>query len=93
MGAGRGVFLACERQFEHARCRRHCAPVRPGDRLTTSVVGADTTFLSTSPAIVHAGLGDARSLSELTVRWPVSGRVSVLHDVAADRTVSVEKPA
>ena len=46
------------------------------------------TFRSQAPNIVHFGLGDARRVERLTIRWP-SGEVQELTDVDADRHIIV----
>ena len=38
---------------------------------------------------LHFGLGEARRVDELTVRWPRSGTVQTFRDVAGGRIVEV----
>jgi enediyne biosynthesis protein E4 len=40
---------------------------------------------------LHFGLGAARKIREIEIRWP-SGAVQILRDIDADRIVSVEEP-
>lgn len=55
------------------------------DELTqTRFCHTDGSYLSASDKRVHIGLGPARMVETLTVRWP-SGQVDVLRHVAADR--------
>lgn len=69
-----------------------------GARLTAEVGGRTqvrelfpaNTFRSQAPAQVHFGLGDAKVVDKLTIRWP-SGRVQVLTGVAANRHVVVDE--
>ena len=47
-------------------------------------------FLSQAPAQLTLGLGDARSIRQLEVRWP-SGSVSVLRDVEINRRIVIRE--
>ena len=47
-------------------------------------------YLSQDDARLHFGLGNAAKADTVTVTWP-SGTVQTLHDVAADRVVTVEE--
>ena len=49
-------------------------------------------YASSSDPRVHFGLGEATSAKEIEILWP-SGIRQILHDVAADRVVSVREPA
>lgn len=49
-------------------------------------------YASSSDSRVHFGLGSDRLIKDLEIRWP-SGIKQVLHDVAADRVMTVEEPA
>jgi hypothetical protein len=54
-----------------------------------------SSYLSASDQRVHFGLGSATRVDQLEIRWP-SGAVDLLHDVPADREVTVvegESPA
>jgi hypothetical protein len=67
-----------------------------GARLTARVSGREITrelyplnsFRSQMPSRVHFGLGDARKIDRLTIRWP-SGTVQTFEDLAADRHVVI----
>ena len=47
-------------------------------------------FLSQSPAAVHLGLGDAKKVDRLTVRWP-SGDEQVFKDVDVNRQLLIRE--
>jgi len=55
------------------------------DHMTTAV-----GYASSSCGPVHFGLGAARSVDELEIRWP-SGTVQVLKDVTADQILAVRE--
>jgi hypothetical protein len=48
-------------------------------------------YASSTAAPVHFGLGNAKSVDEIEVRWP-SGTRQVLVDVAADKVVRMKEP-
>jgi enediyne biosynthesis protein E4 len=48
-------------------------------------------YASSSAMPVHFGIGDARLVDEIEIRWP-SGTVQVLKGVAADQVLSVKEP-
>jgi len=50
------------------------------------------SYLSTADPRAHFGLGEAKEVRNLTIRWP-NGRVSHLANLAADRIVTVAPPA
>jgi hypothetical protein len=52
-------------------------------------VRAGSSYLSSEDPRVHFGLGAARTVRELDVRYP-DGTVKRLRDLAADRVVTVE---
>lgn len=52
---------------------------------------AGSGYLSQDDARVHFGLGSAAKAHTVTVTWP-SGTVQTLHDVAADRVVTIQEP-
>jgi len=52
---------------------------------------AGSSYLSSEDPRVHFGLGEAKSLRRLVIRWP-SGQKTTLEDVAADQLVTVEAP-
>jgi hypothetical protein len=51
---------------------------------------AGSGYLSQDDARVHFGLGNAPKAETVTITWP-SGTVQTLHDVAADRVLTVEE--
>jgi hypothetical protein len=48
------------------------------------------SFSSQMPARAHFGLGDAKKIDRLTIRWP-SGQVQVLSNLSANRHIVVEE--
>lgn len=65
---------------------------RTGDALQTRQVAAGSGFLSSSSPVVHFGLGEARHVDLLEIRWP-SGERQVLRDVAANQRLEIVEPA
>lgn len=59
---------------------------RQYNHVTTSV-----GYSSSSDSRVHFGLGKMKTAKEIEILWP-SGTRQVLHDVQADRVVSVQEP-
>jgi hypothetical protein len=59
-----------------------------GGRTQKREVHAGSSYLSSEDPRVHFGLGPARTVAELTVRYP-SGKVSRLRNVRADRIVAL----
>jgi hypothetical protein len=55
-------------------------------------VAAGSGFLASSSRILHFGLGDAKRVDALEIRWP-SGRTQVLDDIAADQRLQVKETA
>jgi hypothetical protein len=51
-----------------------------------------TGYAASSDPRVHFGLGDARVIREIEIRWP-SGTRQLLHDVTADRVMVVTEPS
>jgi len=51
---------------------------------------AGSGYLSQNDGRVHFGLGSAAKADVVTITWP-SGKVQTLHNVAADRVVTVEE--
>ncbi len=49
---------------------------------------SDGSYLSASDSRVHFGLGTARAVAALTVRWP-SGHIDQFRDIPADRTITL----
>jgi len=56
------------------------------NHLTTSV-----GFMSSSDKRVHFGLGEEAAAASIEIRWP-SGRLQLLHNVAADRILKIDEP-
>lgn len=54
----------------------------------TTAVG----YASASDSRVHFGLGSSARIKEIEIRWP-SGIRQLLHDVEADRIMTIEEPA
>jgi hypothetical protein len=52
-------------------------------------VSAGDGYASQSTLRLHFGLGEAAGADEVTVRWPVSGKVERFADVAGDRIVAL----
>jgi len=50
-----------------------------------------TGYASSSAGPVHFGLGSAKKIDEVEIRWP-SAAVQVLKDVEADRILHVKEP-
>ena len=65
------------------------AEIRIGTQLNhlTTAVG----YMSSSDSAVHFGLGPARSIPRVEIRWP-SGAKQVLPDVQANRVLQVKEP-
>ncbi|WP_116105598.1 VCBS repeat-containing protein [Lewinella sp. IMCC34191] len=49
-------------------------------------------YLSSSPPVLHFGLGDAAQVESLLINWP-NGSVSEFRDIAANQRLSVEQDA
>ena len=64
----------------------------PDGRTLARTVQAGSSYLSSEDPRVHLGLGAARTVARLTVRYPWGG-TSVLTGVRADRIVTVKVPA
>jgi hypothetical protein len=70
-----------------------------GARLTAEVGGRKlvrelypiNTFRSQAPTHVHFGLGDAKRVDKLTIRWPGSNEEQVLTNIDADQHIVVHK--
>jgi hypothetical protein len=52
---------------------------------------AGSGYLSQDDGRLHFGLGPAAKADKITIHWP-SGREQTLHNVAADRVLTVEEP-
>ena len=61
-----------------------------GDRSQARQVAGGSDYLARSSAVLHFGLGDAKTVDRLEIRWP-SGGTQVLTDVAANQRVSVRE--
>jgi enediyne biosynthesis protein E4 len=69
-----------------------------GARLTAIVEGRQIVrelypsngYLAQAPAMVHFGLGDAKKVDRLTIRWP-SGKEQILTDVQGSRHIVVDE--
>lgn len=45
-------------------------------------------FMGQSPALLNVGVGSARTIEKLTIRWP-TGRLQVFHDVPVDCDIAI----
>jgi ASPIC and UnbV/FG-GAP-like repeat len=63
----------------------------PDGRELVCEVGAGGSYLSSEDPRCHFGLGGARSIRELVVRWP-GGQETTIEDVAANQILLVEAP-
>jgi hypothetical protein len=67
-------------------------PFAPGAQVTvdgvTQEAHAGSSYLSSEDPRLHFGLGLRTRVAELTVRWP-DGRITRMHNVRADRIVTV----
>ncbi len=69
-----------------------------GARLTAIVEGRQIVrelypsngYLAQAPALVHFGLGDAKKVDRLSIRWP-SGKEQILTEVQGNRHIVVEE--
>jgi len=61
-----------------------------GNLAQTRACHTDGSYLSASDVRVHLGLGTAAVVEKLIVRWP-SGRVDVLHNISADRQITIRE--
>ena len=59
--------------------------------LRQATVTTGSSYLSASDRRVHLGLGPETRARAIEVRWP-SGTVQRLHDVAGDRTLTLDEP-
>ena len=65
--------------------------VLPDGRRLVRDVEVGSSYLSSEDPRVHFGLGQARRLRELIVRWP-NGKVTRRAGVAADRILTLHSP-
>ena len=63
--------------------------VLPDGRKLVREVHAGSSYLSSEDPRVHFGLGNAKNLGRLVVRYP-GGKTRIMHDVAVDRVVHVD---
>ncbi|MCB9761224.1 MAG: CRTAC1 family protein [Alphaproteobacteria bacterium] len=54
------------------------------------IVAGGTGLFGSAPPLAHFGLGDARSVDRLTVRWP-DGQETTLEDIAVSQRVEVRQ--
>jgi len=62
-----------------------------GERRQTRLLSVARGALSSSEPVLHFGLGDARGVESLEIRWP-SGRVQTLEDLPANRRYAIVEP-
>ena len=65
--------------------------VLPDGRTLLRQITAGSSYLSSEDPRAHLGLGGARGVVELTVRWP-GGATTRLRDLEVDRLLVVERP-
>jgi hypothetical protein len=63
-----------------------------GGKSIRRVQNGAPSYLATSDAIVHLGLGLTDSIQELRVEW-ARGQVTIIKDVVANQRITVEAPA
>ena len=63
----------------------------PG-RLQVREINNAASYLSASDTRLHVGLGEAKTVQQLEIRWP-SGITQVMKDVAANQVLVVKEPA
>lgn len=64
--------------------------VKTGTLTQTRELKAGDSFASSNDPRAHFGLGSARIIDELLIRWP-SGRISNLNEVRADQIITVRE--
>ena len=65
--------------------------VTAGGITQTNEVRSGGSYLCTSDFRLHFGMGQAKSVDQIEIRWP-SGIVQTLHNVAADRYLRIDEP-
>ncbi len=65
--------------------------IMAGDKRQTAERVASSGYLSQNDGRVHFGLGAAKTIDKLTVRWP-SGIVQTLNEEPVDRVLTVQEP-
>jgi hypothetical protein len=63
---------------------------RIGDHAQLRIVGAGSSFLSSSELVLHFGTGEAERVDELEVTWP-DGTVQLVTDLACGQVVTIER--
>ena len=61
-----------------------------GGRRQVREIQSGTSFLSQNSLTAHFGLGQARVVDELRIRWP-SGAIQTLNDLTPNRTITVKE--
>ena len=61
-----------------------------GELKQTREVEAGGSFASSSEPRAHFGVGQAKVIDQIAVRWP-SGKVSTLKDIPADQILSIKE--
>lgn len=67
------------------------ATAKAGGETWVGEIAPAASYLSSSAARIHFGLGKIARLDSLTLRWP-SGATLILKDVAGDQLLTVEEP-
>jgi len=65
--------------------------VYAGDRRWTAERVAGSGYLSQNDARLHFGLGEAKAIDKIVVKWP-SGREQSLEKQGVDRVLTIEEP-
>jgi enediyne biosynthesis protein E4 len=65
---------------------------RPGDPPMVREMDGACGYLGQHENVAHFGLGAAQQAHEVRVRWPATGRETVLHDVPVGETLTVTEP-
>ena len=65
--------------------------VYAGDRRWTAERVAGSGYLSQNDARLHFGLGEAKAIDKVVVKWP-SGREQTLEKQGVDRVLTIEEP-
>lgn len=66
--------------------------LRAGGREQRSQIMGGTSYCSASDLRLHFGLGSARLVERVSIRWP-SGQVETLHDLPVNRMQRIVEPA
>lgn len=65
--------------------------VECGGKIQAGAVGATPSYMSQPDLNLHFGLGEAKSVDCVEVRWP-GGKLQVLNSVTADQVLAIEEP-